>query len=1090
MHVFPQSCLPLTSALRLTGSKDNVENRKSLEQQGTAYWWWIVDSLKGAIQDGESRTEFSWDYDGDSLWNPRLRDHWGKRISYYKSHEERVLNLLRVRTYWYNRLPKSGKNKVKRLVKTRSGRSHLKEIINTCDGVLVSLMFSFPELFTEGYTFSDRVTNSIMMNCFHNYAKFQSELKLIRKTVKQQYMSSSHVDLDRGLMRTFSWLKGVQHTLNNLPEGSKRSKSAIFRVACFTQTRATGLADKVMCEKTVEEFLSEVTCKREFQPNSLLTKSRDAILGILCKRGRVGTNPEFKISVSNSACFESSKRNGGKFQMAKDMIKSLGLRIPDLAEGIPGTLGNALFEEARKRSLNPYLLREACKVNVAAIRENGKCRVVTSGSFWKETALQPYSHITIHLIKTMAHLRNGLQAGKLGWQFMRGLHSDELGQDFIWSFDKDRYLFSTDWSKATDKPTKQMAWWLVGTLLELCGLSAPDLQMVKAYWLSDKEMWYKKSFVGVMVNGVPMGDPLTKTCLSLAHPIVDTYARSRVRQLAKEEGNGDDTIAICQSPEYAFAHQEAAEMLGYETSALDTFVTKDWGTYCEEWFHLPFHKSNTLKTAMKTRKLDLLPYLDVPKIRTMIGTEKDKDDYSSDITGKVTLLGKDEEYLSCLDSGPYATLHSIASSIQDCILSTIHQPEPLHLPRQIFGAGKAPPGWNAKTWLSIMNNGPAWKKNLYGWIMRDCVAGRNLKIPSSYCKENRHFTDEPWVECLDIPPDHPVRQYMVVSRQDAGKFPGTVLQKLAKNNLIVPHTKLLKYFMFQERIDEIQSVDRDLFARVREQALNVAELPINDSDLEELIGEFKKRFRANPWSLRRDLEVDYYSTEAVSILELGNPLVVTQVDFPLIMKFSEAPGPRTRYEEALEDLSDWFWGARLSILNDEEFDQPPQDILDDDPIILRIIEDESSWCRNVFIITDDLKLCRFARDSFPGVCIRRISNEKLFRATDDYEPDSMNRFMDQILDIYKCQKDSTLVLPDTGNMESWLELRGDAKGAIAPTAGIPWTKDVKASNYSFKRTMSEATTLTKSTPQRLGYTGMKNDSSVDYVFGAKSGRGR
>jgi len=191
-----------------------------------------------------------------------------------------------------------------------------------------------------------------------------------------------------------------------------------------------------------------------------------------------------------------------------------------------------------------------------------------------------------------------------------------------------------------------------------------------------------------------MGDPLTKTNLCLAHPVCDLYALIKTQaRYSYEKGNGDDTSGLSDHPGYAEAHAECASLLGYERSPLDDVVTTDWGIYSEEYYHVPVHRHNTCKWGTRFKNSLLLPYLDVPKIRIMIDTQKDRIDFSSDPRGKATLLGHDAEYFNEKDPGPQQTIFSIASAFQDVGLALIDSPYPLYLPRQVFGVGRAPPQW-------------------------------------------------------------------------------------------------------------------------------------------------------------------------------------------------------------------------------------------------------------------------------------------------------------------------------------------------------------------------------------------------------------
>jgi len=1064
MEVFPQSCIPLASNLKGSVGPNSTYERKPTDLDSEDQWSKLMGHLAHALNEGESPTEIAWDYDCRNLFSPRLKDKNGKRLNFQKSSPERLLRLLQEETYWYKRLPSSGRHKVKKLVKTPKGRTLLKESLHTADGVLCSLIFSVPERINS-YSFTDRVTNSVLMNCFHSYAKYQKALKKVRKEIKWQFMTSGHVRLADEDNRRFSFFGPLITYLNNV--GQKWSKATIFRLAVSTQTRATGLADSRMADESIETFLEMVTVRQSFEPDRLLLRCMDEVTDLVAQNVSPGQNPEFRISASSSACYQVSKKRGGKFQFLSDLVKDAGIKIPDLAEGRPGALGDFAYAVAKDR----FILqdKEQLKVNVAAVRENGKARVVTSGSFYKEAALQPYSHLTIHAIKNLPNIRDGLKAAKLGFKAAEGLHHDEYGVSWIFS-NKKIFMYSVDWKNATDKPTPQMAKELViDRLLTKLGVPPDELEMIEFYWLSPKELYRKKKRIGTLVNGVPMGDPLTKTCLSLAHPICDLYARYTTGALAIEKGNGDDTTAITDDPAYCEAHEKAAAMLGYEVSPLDRFIHPVWATYCEEWYHRPLHKSNTVKTAMKTGSLGLLPYLDVPKLRIMIGTAKERIDFSSDITGKITLMGKEDDYTRKLRTSPYRTVNSIASSIQDALLSTIHQPTPLHLPRQVYGVGKAAPDWNVTTWMNIIKRGPLWKRGVYYIAMYALNRDRSDLLPKGYLKESKHFNKEAWVECLDIHPDDPIRDKRVLSAEESKLFPGTVLSKLKRMGYLMGQSTLMKYYLFQERLDTMGEVDRDLFTRVKEQVSSLDPESISDEILEAEVTQFCNRFSHRPFDVRRDKWEDLYDFDAVKTLEQGNPLRVTTVHFPFLDRFIRREPPKSRYEEEGRELYEWFLGAKEQLLAGEEPDYAPPWLLEDDPLIIhQIALMETS---HYIVATDDQAMLRKAERKVPGVVIIQISCADLFKMTDNDYGDA-EEVVEQVAMCYQVTMEDVTFLVDTGSLEAYTELRTTMKSGqneiTSVIAGIPWNLNVERKNvkvdYSRRPTFGG-----KLKPHQLGY---------------------
>jgi len=687
-----------------------------------------------------------------------------------------------------------------------------------------------------GYTLSDRIINSVLQNCFHNYDRFQKKLKKLRKAIKWAGLNRKNIPFEWSELRDMSYFVRPVQILNQIKNST--SKEKMFRVAMICQTRATGLAGPGMMKESVDEFLQNVTVKGEFKPNELLRKCIDEVTTDLAEAIAVGTNPEFKISMSTSACAEMPRRKEGKFGFLRELVRDLDIEVPPLSEGVPGSIGNVVWPLAKEMLLN--FPEDVMKVNVCAIRENGKARIVTSGSFWKDALLQPFSHITIHLIKVFSNLRSGLKAGRLGWRYIEKIW---FGRDspYNWIIKEGASIFSTDWGKATDKPTPEMGWEVVGSLLRKTGLDPESMAFVKDYWLGPKRLYVDGKYRGDLVRGIPMGDPLTKTCLSLAHPICDRYARIKTGCLAIEEGNGDDTVAISSSALYGKYHTEAAEMLGYERSPMDEAVSLTWATYCEEWFYIPQSHINTTQWGNRFQNSLLLPYLDTVKLRTIIATEKDREDFSSDPSGKVTLLGHDGEYFKSREPGPHPTIYAIASGFQDVSLDTINDRKPLFLPRQVNGIGKAPPYWSVESYKNILKRVRPWHRKYYLTVMRELLTPGISGVSrfKGTLKESKHFGQEMYVETYEIPDDDPIKEKILVRHYEWDRWPIGVLEKLITLGYLIPESKLAKYYLFQERLEQLTSdTKRDLFERVQEELDPLPDIPSEEE--ERILKDFKR----------------------------------------------------------------------------------------------------------------------------------------------------------------------------------------------------------------------------------------------------------
>jgi hypothetical protein len=1053
MAVLSHSCIPLTSNLRTAGSKGSEQSKKEDEQFEE-----LVSILTNAVRNGKSFAgNLIWDYNYRSLWSSRLRDDKG-RLNLYKASPSRVINLLRKDTHWYRRLPKAQKHKIKIMCQKPGGIRRIKDYLDTADGVLISLIFSVPEMFRgTGYDLTDRIANSILCNCIHNYDRFLAKLKKLRKTVKKYALEKREIEIDYNQFRDMSYMVRFLEIFNSICK--KSSKEKMFRVAMFCQTRACGLAGPGTVKESTSQFLETVMTPRSFEPSPLLEQCIDAVVTQVTDQPNLGFQPEFKISMSTTACCENPRRKEGKFGFLKGLIDRAGLYVPPLYEGRPGTIGDWVWDKALRLIEDPSNHDELLRVNVAAVRENGKARIITSGSFYKDAFLQPFSHITIHAMKIFPQLSDGLKAGRLGWRFIQRIEAtkDDI-DDTNWIFKTKCKVYSSDLEKATDRPTREQARRKTLKLLEQSGLSKRILSAVDKYWLGDKRLYVKGKFVGYMVNGVPMGDPLTKTDISLVHPISDMYARLKTNTKALMVGNGDDVAGIIEDESYALAHQEATSQLGYDTSVLDTAVTDDWGTYCEEWYHKPVSPINTCKWGSRLKNSLLLPYLDVPKIRTMIATEKDREDFSSDPRGKVTLLGKDQEYFHSSDPGPYSTIYSIASAFQDVSLATIDSPHPLFLPRQFNGIGKAPPDWEVESWMNILRKSRKWISKYYLYAMDEIVMGDpDIVDLRAAKKESNHFGREALVEFLEIPEDDPIKAHIKIRKDQWSEWPEGVLTKLVTLGYLVTESQVQKYYLFQKRLEGLnQDINCDLFEVVKAKMVDLPDIDIESEDAREVVERFSDMYRDAPFRLGVGREENLYGAGILKLLDAGNPLRVTGSNFPMLDKFRSFTPPENLYAIRGRELFRWFMEALKSWEAGNGFPKPPpQDILEDDPIIIRTISDGGADIH--FIVTDDLRLFRQCVNKFEDTWIFRISAIHYLQSNTWRMENDSDRSYDELMtklinDEYGCRV-NVAVHVDKGSVETFLNKyvpSPNETGHYWETNGIPWRKDIHKRNLAIK----------------------------------------
>jgi len=1017
--VFSHRCIPLSVNLR--------EENASTQQRDvvTASFVKLTVAISSALHGNPEPLSEAWDYEYDNLW----RHRWGKKPFHMCTPEEQY-GILMARTHWCRRLKSHNKQFLKRLLHA-GGALKLKEILHTTDGILASLLISYPEVFYSPirgreYAVADEICNNLISNGLQRYDSTLADLKSFRKRLRKCAFEQRECTLTEHEQRCYgSWLQKVVDLYN--PTSKSTSKAKMFRVCVFTQARATGLVGQKGVNDTIGKFLDSVMTPKIFSPDKLLMECIDYVLEEVVTNAN-GGNPNMRISISTSACTENPKKKEGKF----GLIKRSTHEFPPIPKFSPtnegGQLGNWAFFKAVElvEKQDPSIF----KVNVAGIRENGKCRVVTSGSFYKDALLQPFSHMTMQAIKNQRSLRNGLSAGRLGWRFISRVdHLDPVDGHVL--FEKVRRVFSVDWEKATDNPTHISAHVITGALLKKMRLPDDIYSAITSLWPGLKDLYVKGKFIGTMANGVPMGDPLTKTNLSLAHPICERYASVTAPGVKiVHDGNGDDTIIILGADTEAIitkwvcAYNSAAEMLGYKLSENDTFTTSSWGTYCEEVFCIPVDRFNTVATASKLKDNRLMPYLDHPKMRLVIDTKKDRSDYSSVIDGKVTLMGKDAWYA---DNGLESTLFAVASASQDICLGVRYEQKPMYLPHEIFSIGKTPRKWDVVSWTNAIWSQPAKVVNITTLAMKELLeeAPRFLTTHRAVKSAERHFQKELVSEEFQIPEDDPIRQLIVIPREKTHLFPLGVLQRLTDSKHLTTSEEVEGIYLFQKRIQELEQHQHvDLFENLRTKVKQEPEY--TKAQVMQTVTKFKDRFYSSRYLLRRPREVDYYFTHHIDELRNSDPRKVSipGFDYPdRFVKRLPANSPKARAEE---ELYEWLNKEVENILGEREYSLPPKQLLEDDPIILQEIERSSG--RYFIIVTDDRKLVNLARNKLIGRDIARMSIRNWVRIDADEQ---------SVLRALEYRQEPTTIIVDEGNLNAFL-----MKTDIVPTQYPDWEDDV------------------------------------------------
>jgi hypothetical protein len=1067
--LIPLRCLPLTVNLRGTGPEENNSGVSNPSED--------LGLILGRLRDVTDGIVFEdpWvsDYDYRQLFGAKWRIKNKSSSSSSRRTIDRMtprmqIIVLRAHTYWFKRLAPASQYKVKTLLERgRTGLLKLKEILHYSDAVVVGLLLSNPEKFvSDPYEITDRLHNCVISNLLHNFLNFELMLKKFRKTLRFHMFNKLPFPSEefggKGAFRHISFYKSLTiDDLNLIYESNSRHK--MYMTLMNSQTRASGLASEGLMKLSLAKFKENVSVKREFSPNPQLVQAIDRVLDQVVGSSSYGSLPNLKISISTSSCQEIGKQKGGKYKFAQNILREfdypkdqLDLFFDGDAFTIEGeedefivsklpyqTFGEIVWTTAYAIYDDPNVIR---KVNVAAVRENGKARIVTSGSFWKDALLQPFSHLTIEMCKVIKCISNAFQAAKHGWQWIRDIEDFQPLKDSSFEGWK---AYCSDWENATDAPSPDSGRAIVGKLLEKMLVPDHVIQVLMNTWLGDKVARVSRNSSFIIRNGIMMGDPLTKTNLCLAHPICLEYARIQIKRIdplfpfaAYGHGNGDDLAFIFNHPLFPRLYSEAAGRLGYKESVLDTFVSEDWLFYCEEAFHIPKHSRNYVSISQKHKNIDLLPYLDYPRIRLLIDTQKDREDFSSSTLGKFTLIGKEVNFLP--DDSVLYNFYQFASAMQDVLLDIHNCPDLPIAPHQLLGVGKPPIGFSVDSLKNFLNRSSDWKRKLlkriiYEEVFEDRVL---LSFRGIVGLGQKHFADESIAEIYSIPADDKIKDHILVRKENVPSFPPGVIERLVEGGHLCYESGLLKYYLMNRRFKGLRENAQNfsLFDTLKVELAHVEEPDLDDYILELFLERWQKR----AYSFKRVIPEDVYDVRTVRELLVRDPIRINDIGFDLsgtLEKFRSGPlNPNSPYELQTNRLYNWF----KEVVDFDDDDVPierfecisegrieyalgaPTNLIEDDSVIIGDVVTSQSML--IAIVTNDIKLHRLARNkAYDKVIIRIPISTWLKTPGEDGE---------KILDLWTRFGCTTWV--DHGNVEGYRNRIDTGATEFVLSSRFPW----------------------------------------------------
>jgi hypothetical protein len=485
----------------------------------------------------------------------------------------------------------------------------------------------------------DVLTNWVLENCAHNYARFQGEWKALKKRMRKSF--ALYGDLDHvecpGFM--IPYLRAARTALKGFPIEGPSDLGRFVLLWC--QTRATGMADHKMIEQSYEKFVATVS-----EPGVPI-RLDPAILSKITEPCKRVDGLSAKVSGGTTSCLESTRSAGGKTAYISYLARHRSVRVeydfrtlePTPVEPRPIRSAKDLVHWAIYNILhNPTYT--SC-VRLHGVAEPSKARTISVGPYSYQVIMGVFAHIFQPSL-TSRQIKSGLKADRHLWRFLTDVLNPQ-NTDWGELVDHHVYALSTDLSEATDFGNKNVARQIWHSLIERA--ENPEFPLGLALLAKTKYCGKRFAFVPhlggyrlvIMQRGWMMGDMMTKVILTLAHQYCCEKSGLRVYTLV-----GDDEIALENDPDKLHAHLDTLGKI-FKVSDLDTYVSDRLAFYCEEGCLVP--QSVLDVPHVRMRRNQDLDYLDYPRIRLLLPQPSEVDAYSMSNIGRFSLLGKETRWV-------------------------------------------------------------------------------------------------------------------------------------------------------------------------------------------------------------------------------------------------------------------------------------------------------------------------------------------------------------------------------------------------------------------------------------------------------------
>jgi len=464
-------------------------------------------------------------------------------------------------------------NQILALKCSRPGLSRFRNWIITLDGLLISIYLG-----SQGHTelcnweFFDDVMQTYLKKSIGDLFKrgnvltYYSELKRCRNLIKDKVLKERTLINDgsgRVFPKSFWYFDKIIKVLGlNV---TIITPQMLETIGYLTQTRCCGLPPEPVEVKALEDFQKEVGTKppllnenlkyeisRACEQFNRFIKSLGNFEGIIdaaCK--------QTKISLSNSASFFHSRKEGGKVESARILLNEIPDDCPffDLETGKVLktfskdsewlTPGEKIFHYSLMVTIDSLCSRDPNKphigdVRVSVVEEPGKARVITVSRVEHSNVLHPLAHFLSVIIALVDSSKTGLVASDHMWDTFKRIDRESVPIDGIYSAHKavSTFLGSEDWTDATNSsnPYPNI---IVMQSFVLLGVPKWYLSVCKTLFTMPRRV-YNRSILQtndfshplfIKYNGVLQGDPCCKQMLHMTHIVSRIVSRNRMKRI-------------------------------------------------------------------------------------------------------------------------------------------------------------------------------------------------------------------------------------------------------------------------------------------------------------------------------------------------------------------------------------------------------------------------------------------------------------------------------------------------------------------------------------------------------------------------------